>query len=138
MELYNCVCNAMNEDGISKVKTLLEENKDKPKLRKSICHAKDEHGSTLLHYAAKKGYSGLAELLLVETTFGINSMDEDNNTPLHLAAMKGHIDITKVLLKFNADISLRNKNWQTPYEVAEHCGKHDLANIIKTEENSIC
>ena len=29
MELYNCVCNAMNEDGISKVKKLLEENKDK-------------------------------------------------------------------------------------------------------------
>ena len=51
--------------------------------------------------------------------FNIDVKDkETGNTPIILAAKLGHLKITQLLLKYGADITLRNYDNQTAIDVA--------------------
>ena len=48
----------------------------------------------------------------------------DEDTPLHIAARNGNITLVKLLIVFDADLNLKNRNGETPLEVAiDECKK---------------
>ena len=52
-----------------------------------------------------------------------------NQTPLHYAANNGHADVVKILLQYNADRSLRDKDGRTPLQLSN---KDDVRNQLET------
>lgn len=61
----------------------------------------DVMGFAPLHYTAKKGYDGLARLLLSR---GANvDLDSSEGTPLHVAAAHGNSVVMQILLEHHAD-----------------------------------
>ncbi|KAL8708407.1 MAG: hypothetical protein Q9220_006697 [cf. Caloplaca sp. 1 TL-2023] len=59
-------------------------------------------GFNPLHYAARRGYNGVIELLL-DLGYNINTQDVAGLTPLSLAVAEDHINIAKMLLHRGAD-----------------------------------
>ncbi|XP_054712691.1 G patch domain and ankyrin repeat-containing protein 1 homolog [Uloborus diversus] len=59
----------------------------------------------------------------LEQTCCINQQDAYGWTPIMCAAMEGHYSIVKYLLDFGADLSIRNKQGLTVFEIAER-GNH--------------
>ena len=49
----------------------------------------------------------------------------EKQTPLHLMVLKGDLDSVKLLLKYNADITIQNKNGETPEKLAFNCYKKE-------------
>lgn len=49
----------------------------------------------------------------------IQLADQNGDTPLHYAAKYGHLDLAKNLVERGAAAHSRNKNNQTPYDIAE-------------------
>ena len=86
----------------------------------------DENGNSLLHIAAMYGRDELLEMLLMrhlDSSKIIDCANSQGQTPLHLACVHGHGYAAKVLVRHNADITVRNKHHQTPFKVAFVNGK---------------
>ncbi|RSL74133.1 hypothetical protein CEP53_000455 [Fusarium sp. AF-6] len=87
-------------------------------------------GSMALHEAAKKGHTGLVELLL-DTGFSANARDADQMTPLHRAAARGHMGVANVLLRRDAaGVLARGVNEVTPLHQAAMQGKADMVRFL--------
>jgi ankyrin repeat protein len=67
---------------LEKVTVLLKNNPD-------LVSSKDNTGKTPLHWAAYKGYTNVAELLLANKA-DVNALDDEGDTPLHEAAYEGY------------------------------------------------
>ncbi|XP_053367603.1 ankyrin repeat domain-containing protein 22 isoform X1 [Clarias gariepinus] len=123
---------------VNMVKYLLDKKADV-----SIRNKKER---TCLHYAAKRTFSFLDYLMIVilmpilligylimkkiqnehvklldmvlNTKADINAVDYKGNTPLHYACQcKSHLHVS-LLLKANADTSIKNKDGETPLDIA--------------------
>jgi ankyrin repeat protein len=55
--------------------------------------------------------------ILVSKGADINAIDKDGNTPLHKAAYYGKKDTAKRLIQLGADISKRNKEEKTAFDI---------------------
>ena len=54
----------------------------------------------------------------------------DDDTSLHIAARNGNITLVKLLIVFDADLNLKNRNGETPLEVAIHDCKKIIEKIL--------
>ncbi len=88
----------------------------------------DSHGS-LLHYAAKKGYTDTAELL-IKSRADVNVLDEKLKTPLHYAAEEGYVNIAKLLISSCVDVDIRNIDSKTPLFLAIGDGNQDMVVLL--------
>ncbi len=82
-------------------------------LEVSEVDARNEQGSTPLHFAAFGGHVAVAGLLLGAGA-DKNARNLLNRTPLHLAAERGHAESVHQLLVAGADIDARDTAGQRP------------------------
>lgn len=80
---------------------------------------RDDHGLTLLHWAADRGHSDIAEYLIKEKNVDVNCRDEDDQSPLHYAAACGHFNVCKLLIDSGADVLAKDRDQLTPKDAAE-------------------
>ena len=72
----------------------------------------DVHGSTPLHYAARKGHSEITRLVL-QNGADVNVRSNGGSTPLHCSAWNGHVDILHLLVENGADLEAQdNDGWR--------------------------
>lgn len=77
----------------------------------------DDHGFSLLHWAAKEGHTGIVEMLISRGA-RINATNLGDDIPLHLAAAHGHRDIVNLLLRHKADSNFVNEHGNIPLHYA--------------------
>lgn len=77
----------------------------------------DDHGFSLLHWAAKEGHATIVEMLLLRGA-RVNATNMGDDTALHLAAAHGHRDIVVKLLAKKADVNAVNEHGNTPLHYA--------------------
>ncbi|MPC30366.1 Integrin-linked protein kinase pat-4 [Portunus trituberculatus] len=77
----------------------------------------DDHGFSLLHWAAKEGHLGIVDMLVVRGA-RINPTNLGDDIPLHLATAHGHRDVVSVLLRHRADVNFINEHGNTPLHYA--------------------
>lgn len=76
---------------------------------------------TPVHAAAKNGDSHVAEILLSAGTSPaefIDAVDGEGNTPLHCAVVAESMETTKLLVRFGANVHVKDRNGCTPLHVA--------------------
>src|SRR5207249_1584842 len=72
-----------------------------------------QQGNSPLHFAAKNGFGGVAEVLLAHKA-NVNGADLGGGTPLHLAADAGRSATLELLLRNGANVNAKDKYNQTP------------------------
>lgn len=85
------------------------------------------HENTILHWAAKKGFVGIAKFLL-DKCANVNFRNTFDDTPLHLAAENGHLDIVKSLVEKGANVNAKRRHGLTPLHFA---AKNDHLDVVK-------
>lgn len=91
----------------------------KPNLR-------DEHGLTLLHWAADRGHLPIVEYLVAELGADVNCVDNEQQTPLHYAASCGYLDICRFLVDSEAEVMAKDSDGLAPADVAEEAPVREL------------
>ncbi|KRY26561.1 Integrin-linked protein kinase, partial [Trichinella spiralis] len=86
----------------------------------------DDHGFSLLHWAAKGGHMNIVDMLLVRGA-RINATNIGDDTALHLASAHGHRDIVHRLLAHKADVNAVNEHGNTPLHYACFWGYEAIA-----------
>ncbi|CAG2205892.1 unnamed protein product [Mytilus edulis] len=95
----------------------------------------DERGNSPLHKASERGHTAVAKLLL-ENNADVSQCNNDKKSPLKYfmkTLSKRFIETVKSLLTWKADVTLRNKNGQTPLDIAHALQCKQLLNLF--EEN---
>lgn len=76
---------------------------------------------------------------IVQNSRAINAQNSDGETPLHYSAKFFLPECMKLLLKFGADISIKNNNGETPYDIVQKLPKTNYKKFIdiigKTDSN---
>ena len=87
---------------------------------------------TPLQYAAMKGHTAIAELLLGNERINVNLVNEDGNTALHYAAWKGHKNVVELLLGHEQiNVNIVNYWGRTPLDTAAGHNHHGIENLIR-------
>ena len=105
------------------------------------------YGKTAFHMACQYEYSEIVELLIkksVELNININEKDQDGRTAFHLVCdNKYHWNpaTVNVILDnselFGLDLTLKDKNGDTGFQIAERHEKTAIINLIKRKMPSI-
>ncbi|KAK7476655.1 hypothetical protein BaRGS_00032130, partial [Batillaria attramentaria] len=101
-------------------------------------HAKDQHGMTPLHLAARDGRPTVVQLLLDKGAMVVSEevpkgtdenrmKDKDGRTALHLAASNGHTNCCTLLLK---QCNWTDKKEMTPLHLAAQNGHPDVVQLL--------
>eukprot|EP00803_Ostreobium_quekettii_P003416 evm.model.scf_125.8 EVM.evm.TU.scf_125.8 scf_125:84167-97301(-) len=90
--------------------------------------AKQQKGTTCLHWAAEQGLTAMTTLELTESN--VDSEDHMGDTPLMYAADGGHGDMAEMLLSRCATVDIANENGWTPIMFAAHGGHLDIAKVL--------
>ena len=90
-------------------------------------------GTTALHWAAMKGDTGLAQMLIYAGANGRATTRLGAYTPLYLAARGGHSGVVAALLAAGADAKAVTSNGTTPLMIAAASG--DTRTITSLVEN---
>lgn len=86
-------------------------------LAKTSClEFKNERGLTILHECVLKGHVRMIELLLENGAF-VNSFSDFGSTPLHIACELNNYVAAEILLKYGANIDLKNADNKIPSEL---------------------
>lgn len=88
--------------------------------------ARDGHGRSPLHWAAKHGSPNVVELLLAEGS-DVNARDKWGDTPLHVARTK---EIAEALLTKGADLMARGMVDRTPLHSAASIGNLAVVKVL--------
>ncbi len=85
-----------------------------------------------IHEAARTNDVERLRKLIAETPALINQPDAAfGATPLHWAALRGHAEATKLLLAQGANVNARNKQGETPLQVAERAKHSAVVQLLK-------
>jgi ankyrin repeat protein len=98
--------------------------------------AKNDDECTPLHFAAEKGHTEMAELLIKKGA-DVNAKDEFGCTPLHKAAYNGHIEVVKLLIKAGADVEVKDDLGHTPMIWAIREDKTGVEKLLKEVEEEL-
>lgn len=85
---------------------------------------------TALMAVVYKGDLKLTQKLLDHKSY-INTMDSQGTTPLIFASKLGNTEMVKLLLKYNADKNIKDKQGNTAFEYAVLSKKLELINQLK-------
>lgn len=112
MASFTDLCKKGNVDGIKAMMSSPEFN----------INQRSKAGKTGLMHAAKQGEK--ATVLQLVTTQGIemNARDPKGNTALHWALMNNEKNIALILVKFGAEIGIKNDEGRTPLSMAQTNG----------------
>jgi ankyrin repeat protein len=96
-------------------------------------NAENIDGRTPLHWAAKRGNSGIAKLLLANGADPNIRDRSDGAAPLHLAVEEGNKDLSELLVKYGANVNAKYKKINlTPLQIAASYGLKELAELLIT------
>ncbi len=99
---------------------------------KADINAITNSGWTPLHYAAREGYTEVAQLLIANGA-QVNAKTLSAWTPLHYAARWGRINVAELLIANSADIHAKDNNGQTPLHKAAGRGFYNLVDLLVEE-----
>ncbi|EFA83081.1 hypothetical protein PPL_03869 [Heterostelium album PN500] len=89
-------------------------------------NAKDAVGQTAMHWAARNGHDGIIKIL-IKYRAGLNVVDPQGESPVFKAAFKDHVDCIRLLVATGKiDLTLKNKDGQTPLNIAKSEGARKL------------
>jgi len=111
---------AAGEGNIAEARRLLEEG--------APVDARDDGGSTPLHYAAGKGRAEMAELLISQGA-DVNAKDAEGFMPIHAAVGVGSAEVVALLMENGADLKVPFRGL-TPLEVARRKGSTRIEEIL--------
>lgn len=94
----------------------------------------NDNKETAYHVSAINGHAAILKTLLNRSCSAINYVDKNNNTSLHCASLYGSVECVRLLLEYNADAELTDKNGRTAAEVACTGWGAEQANRIVIEE----
>ena len=80
--------------------------------------------------AVSRGYFDIAKYLL-EKGSNINNLDKDNETPIMYCAYNGNINILNLLLQYEPDLKIKNKDGKTALDIAIEKGDQQIIKILK-------
>lgn len=104
-----------------KIKDILDKGAD--------LHWKNLEDQTFLHLAVRRNYLTTTTCLL-ENGANPNTQDAYGDTPLHDAAANNYISIAELLLECKTDISLKNKEGKTAFDLAVAAGAAEIVDAI--------
>jgi ankyrin repeat protein len=87
-------------------------------------------GRNALHKAAFWGHEGTVAFLINEAKVNVNAADYNGDTALHDAARFGHQKVADILIAGKADLSLKNRDGDTPHDVA--IKYHQVATLVNS------
>ena len=125
-------------------------------------NARDENGSTPLHWAALEGHKDIVELL-INRGAQVNAKDNTANTPLdlairyeklaiaellraqgantgtiHVVARNGYLAGVQAYLDAGVDINARDENGSTPLHWAALEGHKDIVELLINQGAQVC
>ncbi|XP_069101285.1 uncharacterized protein [Argopecten irradians] len=86
----------------------------------------DNMGHSALHYAAKKDYADIAELLIVNGADFDLPEEKTGQTALHFAVAKNYLATVELLVFSGASIQIKDKNNRTPLALCRSKEMHAL------------
>ncbi|XP_045204425.1 integrin-linked protein kinase-like isoform X2 [Mercenaria mercenaria] len=86
----------------------------------------DDHRFSLLHWAAKEGYTNICDML-IQRGARVNATNMGDDTALHLACSHGQRDIALMLFHNKANINAINEHGNTPLHYACFWGHDQIA-----------
>lgn len=95
-------------------------------------NARNNDNSTILHYAAWKGYLESVKVIL-KFHANPNILGKLGCTPLHYAAKFGHLNIVKELLAIGAIYDLKSQQGNTPLDL---CKDHHVKQLLIMVNNA--
>ena len=106
---------------------LIEMVKVKPAL------AQSEHLSdvSLLHLAAKYGFTQLTQYLLEKELIDVNVRDGKNQTPLHYGVIDNKPKVIEILLNFNCDTKLKDIDGNLAIDIARRCKNEEVIKLFQ-------
>ena len=78
---------------------------------------KNQNGNTALHHAIGCGQREVVIYLIEQCKMDLNALNNNGYTILHIAALSKNISLVKPLLYYGADLSIKNKAGEYPYEI---------------------
>ncbi|XP_065557183.1 diacylglycerol kinase zeta-like isoform X3 [Artemia franciscana] len=96
----------------------------------------DASGQTALHLAAKHGHKDVVKYLLVTGAPSLLDMtdNERGQTALHQAALHKRRSVCCMLVAAGASLSAKDRDGQTPRQLAEKINDSDLALYLESQE----
>jgi ankyrin repeat protein len=120
--MFSCLCGHT-----STTKLLLD--------RGASTYVRNLFGDSALHIACWSGGNISIVKLLLEHGCDINAVDSRySNSPLHVACSNGHTQIVEELVARGADITLKNRDGQTPFFLSKKRNYHGISDLLTTEE----
>lgn len=92
------------------------------------------HGHNLLHLAAQQHNGAMLETLLPKMHKQVNQKDKKGETPLFHAIRSGKLRHVIEILKFNPDLTVRNKAGQSLLDIANEQSNLDLYEVVYKAE----
>ena len=90
-----------------------------------------KNGDTPIHYSVRL-HKAKFLFYLLQKGYNVNVVNElTGDTPIHVAAKHGDLLMAGILLKFKADINIKNAMEKTPIDIARKSNDYDLLYILK-------
>ncbi|MBN2694648.1 ankyrin repeat domain-containing protein [bacterium] len=99
-------------------------------VKKSDLKIKDNSGYSAIFHAVASGDETIVNYLLTSKA-PINDIDNSGNTPIAIATWQQRVNIVRVLIRFNADLKIRNSSGSSVLDLAKQKGNSELINLFK-------
>lgn len=95
-------------------------------------NACDEHGITVLMYAAKNGHTSIVDLL-IKSNVHLDAQDSNGKTALMHAVWIGHKEAVEILLRAGANVTIQDNDGKTALDIARDSGDPKMVALIENE-----